>query len=117
MQDQPQLKGVVTELITRALDGARIGSKLIFQPSQNWYMIGDHDYLGEIEYTDPEEFCNEFGTQALEKVMCGEIVPVIAKQPNELNLSFSGGPIRNFKKITSRIIYPIKGTSEILVLV
>jgi len=94
----------------------RIGSKLIFQPSQNWYMIGDHDYLGEIEYTDPEEFCNEFGTQALEKVMCGEIVPVIAKQPNELNLSFSGGPIRNFKKITSRIIYPIKGTSEILVL-
>ncbi len=115
-QQQPQLKGYVAQLITRALDGSRIGSKLVFQPSQNWYIIGDHDYLGEIEYNDPEDFIKEFGTQTLEKVMCGDVVPVIAKTPSELELSFSGGPVRTFRKTTTNIIYPIKGTTEHLFL-
>ncbi len=106
------LKGTVAQLITRDTQGVRIGSKLVFQPSQRWRIPEESDDLGQIEYTDPEQFVKEFGEATLEKVMQGELVQVATKPTPDL--SFRGGPVRTYRKVTTNVIYPIKGTSELL---
>ena len=109
-----KLHGVVAQLVEKHPDGTCIGSELVFQPDCDWHIRGEGDLLGQIRYTDPEDFTKEFGSKTLEKVMDGEIVKVTAKPPEELSLYPLHCPTKHkpWRKLTYDTIYPYKGDSK-----
>jgi len=74
------MTGVAAQLHRITPDGVVIESNLVFRPECEWYMPKAGDRLGEVEYTDVVEFVEDFGVDALNKVLAGEVV-FVKKKP------------------------------------
>ena len=114
----PKMDGVLAELKTYTDKGDCIGSEIVFRPTCEWYLPDLNDYLGQTKYSDLGAVIDEFGVDVAEKVIEGEIVPVVRDLPEKqerYRLVACPGEPKEYERIRSSIRYPLPGSKDALI--
>ena len=105
-------KGVLAQLITHDKNGQRIDSKIVFRPYCDIYLKDLHDSLAETEYGDFSAVIDEFGPDAAQKVIDGQIVEVEKQLTPEMELRGCPAGRQRFIRVNYQIRYPGEGIKE-----
>lgn len=109
-----KVKGVLAQLNRYTCDGKRIGSKLVFQPSCDYYVPKWNDVWADTEFTDVEDAVKKFGRKAVERALKGEIVKT-QHNIGEFSVKEKCKWGDDFIKVRSKCIYPYESFEERLV--
>ena len=105
-----KMEGVIAQLQTFAPGpgGKVINSEIVFRPQCDWYMPDLHDHLGVTGYHDIGAVIDEFGIDVAEKIVEGEIVPVVREvEEDKYQLTSCKAEKKEFEIVSSTIRYPI----------